>query len=554
MMRSLLFILLAGLTSVTAQAGEPPATPATDKDTVFAILAAEFAIYRDQFADAQDFYLDQARTTGHPYLAERATRLAMYNKQYADMLEAARLWSKADDSNQALFFLALAQAYNQRATVALEHMRRVLQQHGETDFTRLVNLLPAGDSSETLYLNELQQADQLHPDNYDIALALAILHQRQGDEQLALRYIDKAVELADDNTAVTEYAARLYLQQQQPQQALAVYRKAIDNNPHDLQLRQALAQLAMRYDLAEAARQLQYLLGHSPDDDYVIINLGLTYLKQQQLDDARQMFELLLRQQQRVSSANFYLGLIYQQQGDHDNALAHFLAVSNPDERPQAQEQIIRLYIKQGLYAEAGNRIQRGLAGSNDPAHREALMLLQADIHEQQGDITAAYQILSTLLADNPDSVELRYNRAMLAETENRIPQMEQDLRHIIRIQPDSALALNALGYTLANKTDRYREALQLIEQAYRLLPNDPAILDSLGWVLYRMGNTAEALGYLEKAMQLYPNAEIAAHLGEVLWALDRKEEASRVLHQALDKEPGHHILNDTVKRLNVSR
>lgn len=555
-MKYLLLIpgLVIGIAATAfADNGRQPA--GLDRESLFRILAGEFAVYRQQYDTAQQYYQAQSATTDDAWLAERATRLSMYSRRYADMLQAARKWranAPADDNITATFFLSLAYAFNNQPNVALEHMRHVLNKGGETDFTRLVNLLPADHDSEMFYLNELQQASLQHKNHYDLALARAILHNRLGNPAETQNAIEQAVELAPGNPAVVEYAVRLYLKQQRPQQAMAIYHKAIEHNPTDMELRLALARLAMRHDLEEAQKQLQYLLGHSPDDDYIILNLGLAHLRSGQLDKAEEMFQLLLRNRQQVSSANYYLGLVYRQKGDFENAMASFLAVNDPEQRKLAKEQLISLYIDKELYAEAATRIDKSL-DTDDRQHREALLQLKARIHEEKGEITQAYSILSSLLDNNPDSIELRYSRAMLAETENRIQQAEQDLRHIINLKPDNALALNALGYTLANKTDRYREAYELIKQAHALLPDDPAILDSLGWVLFRMGETQKALGYLQQAMDAYPDAEIAAHLGEVLWTLGRKDEARDVLRKALDENPSHHLLNQTVKRLNVS-
>ena len=554
-MKHFLFALLVIFASQqTLATDEPQKTPALHQESLYQILAAEFAIYRHQFDQALSFYLQQARATKAPYIAERATRLAMYKKRYVDMLEAALIWQQGDDGDShAHFFTSLAYAFNMQPAAALEHMRTVLRRDSETDFTRLVNLMPSGHQSESFYLNELFQALDQYPQSYDLALSLAILHNRRGNTEQSLQYADKAVELAIQNPAVIDYSTRLYLTHDQPQKALDVYRKAISKNPKDLHLRHTLAQIAIHHDLEEAEKQLKYLMGHSQDES-IMINLALVYMQQEQYDKARPLLELLISQQKRISSANYYLGLIHQRQGDLDNAMAAFMAVSEPGQRKLAQEQIIRLYIEQSLYREAMSRINTNFNKTSDEQHRKELLILKARVHERQGDTDSAYQILTQLLQNDPDSIELRYNRAMLsAENGSRIAQVESDLRHIIDIQPDSALALNALGYTLANKTDRYREALQLIERAHKLLPDDPAILDSLGWVLYRLGRKEEALSHLQKAMEKYPDPEIAAHLGEVLWKLDRKDEARNVLREALEKSPDHRVLNETIKRLNVS-
>lgn len=523
------------------------------KDDLLNILAAEFAIQRDQYDQALGFYLNQAKNQRDPYLAERATQLAMHQKKYVDMLEAALIWQKTAPANEtAHFFVSLAYGLNMQANIALENMRKVLQMQGETDFTRLVNLMPKGSVSEDFYIHELVQASKLYPKSYDVTLALALLYQRQDQQVLALEYTDKTRQLAGSNAVAIEYIIRLYSRYDQPQKALDTYRSAISKDPDNILLRQNFAQYALQYDLAAAKEQLEFLHQQQPSDDFTLLNLGLIELEQGNLEAAENYFLELRQSGQRVSAANYYLGEIYKYQGDLDKALAAFTAVTDRNETDRATIKIIAIYIEQQRYTEAGALIQTAMGKSGNQQYTEQLLVMKAANLEKQGNAKEAYQLLTQLLDKNPDSFELRYSRAMLAETKNELNQMESDLRHIISLYPDSALALNALGYTLADKTTRYQEALALIEQAQNLVPDDPAILDSLGWVLFRLGRTSEAIAHLQRALALMPDAEVAAHLGEVLWVSGQQENARQVFRDALQATPGDPVLNETIKRLNI--
>lgn len=523
------------------------------KEDLLNILAAEFSIQRNQYDQALGFYLAQAKSHQNPYLAERAAELAMHEKKYPDMLDAALIWQKVDPKNEmSHFFVSLAYAFNMQPNIALENMRKVLNLKGETDFTRLVNTIPQGNAAEGFYIQELIQASRLYPESYDVTLALALLYQRQNKPELALEYTDKTVKYAADNLAALEYAIRLYAKYNQTAKALDAYRASIEKHPDNIELRQNFAQYAIQHDLATAKEQFLYLQKQQPNDDYAMLSLGLIYLEQGDMANAEKQFIALRQSKQRLSAANYYLGEIYKYQGEQGKALAAFSAVTDHDEAERASEQIISIYIDQKRYAEALSLIDSRLQKSRHDEHTEHLNVLKAATLEKQGQLKEAYQLLTQLLDHNPDSFDLRYTRAMLAETKNELSQMESDLRHIIQLYPDSALALNALGYTLADKTDRYREALELIEQAQKLVPDDPAILDSLGWVLFRMGRLTESVGYLKHALKLFPDAEVAAHLGEALWVSGKKEDAKKVFQEALQATPDHTLLTETIKRLDI--
>jgi tetratricopeptide (TPR) repeat protein len=548
-----LLALLPAANALETDNSTSSSTSPLSQDDLFTILAAEFSIHRDQYPQALGFYLQQAKTQQNAYLAERATQLALHEKKYADMLEAAIIWKKAAPNNElAHFFTSLAYGFNMQPNIALENMRKVLQLQGETDFTRLVNLLPQGSSSEPFYIQELLQATKLHPNSYDASLALALLYQRQDQEKLSLHYTDKTLENVGSNMAALEYVIRLYDKYHQRTKALNAYQAAVEADPHNLLLRHNYAQYAIQYDIDIAKTQFEYILSRQADDDYALLSLGLIALEKNQLSIAEQQFLQLQQSGKRTSAANYYLGEVYKRQGKLDEALTAFSSITSREEAMRANEQIIGIYITQNRFADADALINSSLNTTGSAQYSEQLNLLNVANLEKQGKIKEAYQLLSKLLVNNPDSFQLRYSRAMLAETNNELGQMESDLRHIINIYPDSALALNALGYTLADKTNRYNEALELIKQAQKLVPEDPSILDSLGWVLFRMGKVNEAVEYLQHALSLLPDAEVAAHLGEALWVLGKKDAARKVFKDALHTSPNHTTLLETIKRLNV--
>lgn len=527
---------------------------ATDKDTLFQILAAEFSIYRDQFNQAQHFYLAQARSQQNVDFAERATRLALHNQQYVDMLEAALIWFKADkQSTDALLFLSLAYAYNAQPNLALDYMLRLLPLKAATDFTRLVNVISPQTPAEQHYLQALTQASSSYPKNIDLHLALALLHSRTGNSSKAIHHMDKAVALDANHPQVLDYSVLLYVKHDQPEKALNTFRKAIKKDPENTQLRRMYVQLALRHQPEEARKELNYLLQQTPDDGYLLFNLALVNIELKNYSEARQQLQSLANQQTGNNTVLYYLGIIDYYDGKPEQALAAFSAIKEGAEYAQSQEHIVRIHTELEQYPEALQTIDKQLEVAAPLAQRERLYLLKARVLEKQGSQNDAYRLLTGLLEHDPDSVEIRYSRAMLLEANNQLSEMEADLRHILDLQPENTLALNALGYTLTNRTDRHQEALQLISKAHQLAPDDAAILDSMGWVYYRLGRNKEALTYLKKAYAAYPDGEIAAHLGEVLWVMGKQKEARKIFSEALKHEPNHETLNETLRRLHVS-
>ena len=177
------------------------------------------------------------------------------------------------------------------------------------------------------------------------------------------------------------------------------------------------------------------------------------------------------------------------------------------------------------------------------------MFLVEGEILSQIDLKIEAYALYTDYLASQPDDTEILYARALLAESLDRLDEAEADFRHVLRIDPENTRSLNALGYTLADRTDRYEEALGYVEKAYAQSPEDPAIIDSMGWVLYRLGRLQESREYLQKAYDMTQDSEIAAHLGEVMWAMGDQDAARALWKSARKANPGDRLLEDTVRR-----
>jgi tetratricopeptide (TPR) repeat protein len=289
------------------------------------------------------------------------------------------------------------------------------------------------------------------------------------------------------------------------------------------------------------------VLEKSPNDGDVLFALALIALEQKNDPEARRYLERMVRWNRRVGEAHYYLGGIAEREGDTASALQEYRQVGNGYEFIPAQARIATLLVNDGRWEEASEHLER--LRIQLPERRQQLIILEARLLAERGMEQEVLAFLDSKLADEPDNVELLYFRAMTGQQFNRLDILEQDLRRIIELDPQNADAMNALGYTLTDQTDRHEEALELIQKALDLKPDEAAFIDSMGWVQYRLNNYSEAIVHLRRALSLFQNDEVAAHLGEVLWVSGEKAEASEIWDKALQLAPDSEILKNVIKR-----
>jgi tetratricopeptide (TPR) repeat protein len=268
------------------------------------------------------------------------------------------------------------------------------------------------------------------------------------------------------------------------------------------------------------------------------------------LEAARENLERLLELNARTDEAHYYLGKTAEEQGRIEDALVHYMQVQPGRDFAAAAERLSQIMLEGGQTAELGAWFDH--QRERYPQLQEQLYALEVEKLMDGRHLPEAAALLDRSLDDFPDSISLRYSRSILAERLGNLAAAEADLLHILEQDPNNATALNALGYMLANRTNRYQESEQLIARALALSPNEPAILDSMGWVKYRLGDYDAALEYLQRAYRAFPDPEVAAHLGEVLWVMGQDSAAVAVWRRALGESPDHAIIMETVQRLGV--
>ncbi|MEQ8954083.1 MAG: tetratricopeptide repeat protein, partial [Gammaproteobacteria bacterium] len=287
-----------------------------------------------------------------------------------------------------------------------------------------------------------------------------------------------------------------------------------------------------------------------PEDWETLYSIGLLDLEMDNFDSAENIFTRLVAADQRFDEAQFYLGFIDEQRDDLPAAIAHYREVRiGTNNFLAAQQQATQLSIRLGELEDAHNWLARLSRGQ--PRLEVLFNTVESAALIQAGYGDEAKALLDRALNKYPGETDLLFARVLYYDSQNDMAGSERDLRQIIRAKPDDSRALNHLGYMLADRTDRYEEALELAQQAIALEPDDPAIIDTLGWAQYKVGRLEEALANLQRAYSLFRNDEVAAHVGEVLWQLGREQEAVEVWREALEIQPDSQYIDDIVERFN---
>ena len=537
----------------TSTPEKPTVYGSFSEETLYSLLGAELAGQRNRLDIALDNYVTQAINTQDPGIAERALRIAEYLGADQAALDTSLIWAKnAPDDLEAQRAAAIQLARNGRYDDAMVYMEKVLQAKGDTHFDFLA--LSASETDADTRAGLQKSFDRLlvkHPDNGQLIFGKALLMQQDGDTEGALKLLEKNPP-QDGEVAPVLLRARLLQSLNRGDEALPLLKKSIRQYPDDKRLGLTYARTLIEQNrMDEAKAQFTSLAEQYPEDDELRFSLALIALEGKKWDEAQGYLEELIERDSHVDSAHLNLGRIAEERNDPQGALAEYALVGPGNDYLPAQMRQADILVSHGRGAEASKKL--AAARDAQPDYGIQLFLIEAETLAANNQTDRAWNVLQQALKQYPDDLNLLYSRAMLAEKRNDLEQMERDLRAIIKREPDNAMALNALGYTLSDRTTRYAEAKVLIQQAYDLNPDDPAVLDSLGWVNFRLGNLDEAERLLRQALERFPDQEVAAHLGEVLWANGKQREAKQIWGKFLKENPESPILRKTVLRLTGS-
>ena len=518
-------------------------------DTLYQLLVAEVAGYRSHYDLALEKYVTIAEKTRDPGVAARATRLALYMKQNDAALRTVAIWAEQDPDNiDAHRHAADLLLRADRLEEAIGHMEAVKNLGGLAKFDvfayRAANL---DETQQKSLLKAISKMLERYPDDVELMFSRAVLLEQDGQFEQALLLADRLLAVSE-NINVVVLKMSLLGALHRPAEARSFLEGEVAEMPDNRRLRLILARLLFEQEDLEAARiQYQRVLEKSPNDGDVLFALALIALEQKDDASAKRNFERMIRWNRREGEAHYYLGGIAERESDTITALREYRQVGNGYEFIPAQARIAALLVNDGKWSEAREHLERKRA--ERPDRRQQLIMIEGQLLADRGMEKEVLQFLDGVLAEEPANIEMLYFRAMTGQRFDRLDILESDLRTIIELDPANADALNALGYTLTDQTDRHEEALDLIRKALAIKPGEAAFIDSMGWVMYRLNNLQEALVHLRRALELFPNDEVAAHLGEVLWEFGEQMEANQVWEKALELAPNSEILKNVMRR-----
>ncbi len=524
------------------------------EDVLYKLMVAEIAGQRGNVELAIRNYMELAKKIKDPALAERATRILIYARKDQKALEAAKLWvNYAPENMEAHQVLVAMYIRNNQSGAALKELEQILDKYPESTASvlqMLAGFLNRSEDRDTAQ-KVMEQLMAKRQDDDKAMFAYGLLILRSGDTAKAREIIKKVTELAPNEKSYKLVYLSL-LEKEDKQSAFKYLEKLLDQHPDDINFRIAHARMLAdfgRFD--EAREEFKSITKSHPDNTDARYALGLLNLQTNHPKEAKQAFKFLIKKQVLVNESSYYLGQVAEFEKHLEKAIRWYEAVDNTSPLYfDAQIKIAIIKARQGNIDES-QKILTNLQPQNRQQQLQKVRV-EAEILVEKGKLQEAMKVYDRAIGDGHDP-DLLYSRAMLAEKIGRIDILERDLKTVIKHDPDNADVLNALGYTLANRTTRYQEAYEYIKRAHELSPDNFYILDSMGWVLYRLGRLDEAVKYLKRARELNNDPEIAAHLSEVLWVKGEKDEARKVLENALMATPEDEkllkVLKDVVNK-----
>ncbi|MDA7725763.1 tetratricopeptide repeat protein [Pseudomonadales bacterium] len=519
------------------------------KDALYQLLVAEVAGYRGEYSTALEKYVDMALKTRDAGVAQRAAMLAVYLKRYEEALTTSKIWVEQEpDSIEARRYLSEQLLRIGDMEQAIVHMEAIKNLGGLANFESFAySAANMDDKGREVLLEAMSRMLAEYPGDEQLMFSKAVLLEQSGQLEEALQLANQLlVSKKDINVIVLKVNALKDLLR--TDEALVFLESTLEELADKRRLRLIYARMLFEAErLVDAEKQYEQVHQQAPNNSDILFALALISMEQGKDESAKGYLNQMIRFNRRANEAHYYLGSIADKNDKIPQAISEYKMVGPGREYLAAQVRIAALLADQDRLDDARAHLENQRA--NNPDRYNRLVMIEGQLLSERGHEAEFFELLEMVIQKQPENVELLYFRAMTGQSLGRLDVLEQDLLRVIEIDPGNADAMNALGYTLADQTDRHDEALVLIERALEIKPNEAAFIDSLGWVQYRLENYKDAVTNLRKALSLFDNDEVAAHLGEVLWVSGEQQEARNVWQKALDARPDSDILKRVIKR-----
>jgi tetratricopeptide (TPR) repeat protein len=560
----LLPVLLAACASAPQQVTPPKSQPPSaieekpvlpnvelTDDLLYEFLLGEVAMQRGDTDLAVQTYLDLARSTRDPRVARRAAQLAFGAHQLDKAVEAFKLWSelepKSQVARQMLASLLVTEGKLDEARPLLADALATETDNPGAAFLHMYSLL-AREADKPAVLRLIRELAQPYPRLAEAHWVVAQAAEAAGKHDEALEEVKQAHDLRPNWEAASVLEAQL-LQPRQPQQALQLLKDFLGSNPNAGDARLLYARLLLeQHRYKESRAEFKTLLKAHPENAELAFAVALLSLQMGELDKAeKELQQSLVRGKKDQNTVYYYLGQLNEAKKNPRAAMEYYKKVQGGEYFYAARLREVYLLNSSGKL-DAALEVLHHIPAQN-AQQRVQVLLIEAQLLRDAKRYEQAYQLLHQGLDEFPDNPDMLYEAALIADKLDKPDVLERLMRRLIEIQPDNANAYNMLGYSLLDRNVRLTEGMQLVEKAYRISPNDAAIIDSVGWGHYRLGELDKSLEFLRRAFTANPDPEIAAHLGEVLWVKGDREEAKKIWSGSLKLHPESEPLQAVMKK-----
>lgn len=518
---------------------------------LYEFLLGDVANQRGRGDLAARIYIKLAKSTRDPRVAARAANLAYESRDMEVAIEAFELWQELEPASlQAKQMLSTMLISGGKLDEARPHLISMLAAYPERVGHALMRIYPffLRHPDKNAVFDLIKELTQPYPDVSEVHLVLAQAADASGKREVALEEIHKARELRPELDAAVLFEAQL-VQRESPKKSLELLKKYVSSHPQTTEVRLYYARMLLEQkQYAESREEFQYLFKMHPESADLAFAIAMLSIEMGDIEEAEtRLHQALNKGKKDDDAAYYYLGQLNETKNNNEEALELYQKVEEGEHLFSARLRMATLAAKLGKLEEAREYLHQTTPQNNQ--QRAQLLLTEAQLLREAKQADEAYHVLLQGLEKLPNYPNLLYVTAMVADQLGKHDEFEQMMRKVIELKPDNAQAYNALGYSLLDRNIRIEEGMQLVEKANELAPDDAAVIDSVGWGHYRLGNLRKSLEFLRRAYSANPDPEIAAHLGEVLWAHGEKDQAKRIWDDSLKSYPDNSVLQAVIKK-----